>query len=405
MLALQLLLTLLCLAWLGVAGALFANLRRTRQLLDVPLDERDHWPRVSLIVPARDEAATLEAATLRKLADGYPDLELVLVDDRSTDGTSELVDRLADADPRVRTVHLNRLPDGWLGKLHALDQGVRAATGEWLLFSDADVHFEPDTVRRAVGFCLRERRDVLAMLPHIRPVSLLLDAALAIFLRLVVLGYRTAAVEDDEHPYGAGSGSFTLVRRRAYDRTPGFRAIRMEVADDLNLGLLLKAAGARCALLDGVGSASVEFYPSLGALFRGAEKNGFAVMGRCSVLLTWLGALGLLLFELAPLLALLLPGPGWLRVTGGIALLLATAATLAATRWNDRPLLPALLWPVGSVLFCAVMFRAGWIGWRLGGLRWRDTLHSTAELRAAAREKAEAFRVLRARRRPDRDPP
>lgn len=403
MAALTLLLSVLCLAWWGAAIAIFVNVHRSRRLLEVEIQEPERWPRVSIVVPARDEAATLVEATRRKLADGYPDLELVLVDDRSTDGTSGLADELAAADSRIRVLHLTQLPDGWLGKLHALHRGAAEATGEWLLFSDADVHFEPGTVRRAVGHCLRDQREVLAMLPHLRPVGLLLDAALSIFLRLVVLGYRTRAVRDDHHPYGVGSGSFTLVRRDALARSPGFEAIRMEVADDLNLGLLLKAAGARCAVLNGVGSLSVEFYPSLWALFRGAEKNGFAVMGRCSVLLTWLGALGLLLFELAPLLALALPGPGWLRALGGVTLVLATAATVAAGRWNDRPLLPALLFPIGSVLFAAVMFRSGWIGWRLGGLRWRETLFSTAELKAAARHKAEVFRVLRARRRlPDR---
>ena len=393
------LLTLLCLAWWPFAAAIVVNTRRTRRLAALPIDEPNRWPRLSIIVPARDEAATLELATLRKLADPYPDLELVLVDDRSTDDTGAIADRLALADPRIRVVHVNALPPGWLGKLNALARGAEAATCEWLLFSDADVHFEPGTLRRAVSFCLSGDRDVLAMLPHLRPVSLLLDTALSVFLQMVALGLRVRAVEDDASSYAVGSGSFTLVRREAYERTPGFEALRMEVADDLTLGLLLKAWGARCAVLDGVGSLSVEFYPSLGALFRGAEKNGFAVMGRLSVGLTWLGATGLLLFELAPLLAMILPGPGWLLPLGAASLTLATISTVAVTHWNDRPLLPALLFPIGGVLFAALVFRSGWIGWRRSGLQWRDTFFATSELRAASRESSEYFAVARARRR------
>src|SRR5678816_2035205 len=109
------------------------------------------WPRVSLIVPACNEETTLAAAMQAKLACDYADLEVVLVEDRSTDTTPRIADELAARDPRVRVIHLTQLPAGWLGRVHALDQGVRAATGEWLLFSDADVHLSPTVLSRIVA--------------------------------------------------------------------------------------------------------------------------------------------------------------------------------------------------------------------------------------------------------------
>ena len=133
------------------AASLYATLRTIRAvplLRDDASPEPARWPRVSLIVPARDEARDLERAVRTRLTDDYPNLQVILVDDRSTDGTGAIADRLAADDPRVKVVHVTELPAGWLGKLNALHRGVAEADGEWLLFSDADIEFAPGTLRR-----------------------------------------------------------------------------------------------------------------------------------------------------------------------------------------------------------------------------------------------------------------
>ena len=186
--------------WLGVAivglGYAIASLWGTVLVVrGIPVLLRDgspspeRWPRVSLIVPARNEEQTLGPAIRSRLEDGYPALEVVLIDDRSTDGTGAVVDAIAAADARVRALHLTSLPPGWLGKLHAMNEGLRLATGEWVLFSDADVHLAPGTLERAVRLAEAQRLDHLSILPQLRPATWLVDAALASFARTgLILG-------------------------------------------------------------------------------------------------------------------------------------------------------------------------------------------------------------------------
>src|SRR6185503_6720653 len=132
---------------LGVAFWLFTGMLGVVSMWTMPVLARQRspdpprWPKLSIIIPACNEAASIEAAVTSRLAQDYPDFEVCVIDDRSTDGTGAIVDRLAEGDPRVRAVHITELPEGWLGKVHALHRGVSIATGEWLLLSDADVHF------------------------------------------------------------------------------------------------------------------------------------------------------------------------------------------------------------------------------------------------------------------------
>jgi glycosyltransferase involved in cell wall biosynthesis len=380
----SLLLTIACLAWFGMAAAIHRNLRPAPWLRRLRPDDPPRWPGLSVVIPARDEATTLTGAMASRCAEDYPSLDMVLVDDRSTDGTGALADALATREPRLEVLHLDHLPEGWLGKVHALQRGVEVARGEWVLLTDADVHIAPGTLRRAVAHCEEQGLDFLAIVPRLRPVSLLLDATLVVFLQLLCLGLRHRAVADPASPVGMGSGSFTLVRRERLLEHGLLERVRLEVADDLALGLAAKAAGLRCGVLLGGEAVQVTFYPSLWAMFRGSEKNGYAVLGRYSLWRTWLGSVTFLLVWLAPLLAL---GAWWqpaVQILGAVTLMLATAQLSGLARSNGWSPLIALLWPVGAVLFTAMMLRSGWLGWRRGGLVWRDSFYPTAMLKAGS---------------------
>jgi len=197
-------------------------------------------PRLSVVVAACNEAGTIDAAARTLLAQDYPDLEIVLADDRSTDATGAIIDRLADEDDRVRAIHVTALPEGWLGKVHALDRGTAEATGAFLLFTDADVRFAPDALRRAVALCEQRGLDHLAGLPACWSAGLLVDMVVAAFLRPFVAMMRPWAVPRPDSRAFLGVGAFNLVRRSALARTPGFAWLRMEVADDAGLGLMMK---------------------------------------------------------------------------------------------------------------------------------------------------------------------
>lgn len=378
---LAILLALACLAWWGMAAMIHHNLRPTQWLGRVRPPAPEPWSRLSLVVPARDEAATIGPAMRTRLEEDYPSLEVVLVNDRSRDGTGEIADAMAAKDERLRVLHLEELPLAWLGKVHAMQRGVEVADGEWVLLTDADVHLAPGTLRKAVAWCEEQEVDFLAVMPRMRPVSPLLDGTLTVFLQLICMGMRTKAVADPDSPVGVGSGSFNLVRREKLLEHRLLERVRLEVADDLALGLAAKAAGLRCAAMMGGPAVEVTFYPSLGAMFRGSEKNGYAVLGRYSLWRTWASSLAFLLVWLAPWLALGAWWAPWLQGLGALTAILATAQLGALARSNGFNPTVALLWPVGAVLFTAMMVRSGWLGWRRGGLVWRDTFYPTEVLK------------------------
>jgi hypothetical protein len=373
-----------CVYWLYLALGAVRVLRAVPRLSQAETPEPAVWPTVSIVVPAANEAEAIEGAVRSLLAQDYPELQLVLVDDRSTDATGQIVDRLAAEDGRVVALHVRELPAGWLGKVHALERGVAQAHGDWLLLIDADVHLEPGTLRRAVAYSVAHELDHLAVVPGMRSSSFLVDAAVSMFLRTFTVGTRAWAVGRPESNAYVGVGAFNLVRREAFDRTEGFAWLRLEVVDDMGLALMLKRHGARACLADGSDLLWLYWYRSLGEMARGTEKAFAAVadgrlgrvVGLCAVIV---------LLELAPLVALLPLGVTRLW-PAGVAMLAALVGMVFLGRLRaGRPLLPGLLWPLGLVVNVGLLLRSAWLGWRRGGIMWRDTFYPTPLLREGKR--------------------
>ncbi|MCY2929065.1 MAG: glycosyltransferase family 2 protein [Planctomycetota bacterium] len=351
---------------------------RTVPPLAPPVEPPAAWPKVSVIVAACNEADTIEPAARALLAQNYADLEIVLVDDRSTDGTGAIIDRLAGEDGRVRPVHVTQLPEGWLGKVHALDAGLAVARGEWLLFTDADVHLRPDTLGKAVAHCLARRADHLALLPVVPPVGLAVEALIAVFVRhFLCFLVRPWTLGRPGAGTFVGIGAFNLVRRRALDATEGFAWLRLEVADDMGLGLMLQRSGARSELASGFQDVSVRWYTSVAGAIRGSEK-AVATLSRFRLLRTLAACAAMLAMEMSPLL---LPIPlcwpatraiGW--AGAGVAAV-ALAAVLVLARWGRGRILPALLAPAIAPLMAWAMLRALLLGRRRGGVLWRGVLY------------------------------
>jgi glycosyltransferase involved in cell wall biosynthesis len=363
-----------------VIDALGWSMIRTLPLLsESDSDDPPGWPRVSMIVTACNEADTLGQAMAGKLADDYPDLEIIVVDDRSTDGTSEIVDSFAG----VRALHVRELPAGWLGKLNAMQRGLEAATGEWILFSDADVVLAPGTIRRAVARCELRHDDFLAVVPAMPTEDLALEIAYSAFRRSVSPGTQARAVEDPKSKTAAGTGSFNLVRRSALERTEGLAFLKLEPADDVALAQMVKRAGGRSSVMSGRELVEVAWYRSLGEMARGFEKSAFGVLGGYRLTQHVL-ACALLLFScLAPFVAM--ARGGWLAF-GGLAVLLVDVATsVGINRFWRAPIVGALFQPLGDLLLVLFMLRAGLVAVARGGVLWRGTLYPLEQLRAGRR--------------------
>lgn len=358
--------------------------RAVPQLRELPYEPLPSWPAVSILVPARDEQHSLREASLSRLALDYPDLQLVLVNDRSEDDTGAIVDELAAADERVTAVHVTRLPPDWLGKNHALKLASEAARGEWLLFSDADVHFAPDVLRRALAHAEARGLDFMTLIPDMWSTGFWQDCALAAFGRLFTLTQRPWRMQDPQSEAAMGVGAFNLVRRSALDASEGLQWLAYDVVDDVALARLLKRSGARCAAVSGRGLAGLRWYDSLPAMVRGLEKNTFASCG-CSLPRLLFYATLVLWMELSPFAALFAPVPAWLPWLAGAGLLVGGGCSAVMARFMGRPVLPSLLTPVGTLLMAYTLARAGWLGWRRGGVVWRDTFYPSEKLRQRAR--------------------
>jgi cellulose synthase/poly-beta-1,6-N-acetylglucosamine synthase-like glycosyltransferase len=382
-----LLLAGLCLTWLVVAVLAlpsFLNPRRLEQLDDDPRD----WPLVSVIVTALEEEATIEPALRTLLASSYPNLELIAVNDRSRDGTGAIIDRLAHEDARLKPIHIKELPSGWLGKVHAMSRGAELAQGEWLLFTDADIHFRDRVIERVIAVVERERLDHFTLWPNLLGRTVPLRAALIAFTTNLLILLRPHRLGGENSRGFVGVGAFNLVRRSALNQTPGLEWLKMEIVDDTGLAKMMVEHGFRSSWRSAGNSLTVEWYPSIPAMVRGLEKNMYGAFShfRLSVFLMKFALVIPLIF--APYLAVFSFSPWWLVASGllvfGIWWFLS-GLTAAAAGFG---VIEALLAPfVGAGIMFVALARSTWLTLRNRGIRWRGTFYPLKDLQAGARLK------------------
>lgn len=374
-----------CLYWLWMAVGMARVAAAVPALVDLtPSKPPDGWPYVSIIVPACNEGETIRAAAQTVLAQDYEAFEVILLDDRSTDATGCIIDELAAADPRIVPLHITELPDDWLGKVNALRFGAAEARGDWLLLTDADVHLKPDALRRAVAYAEEHGLDHLALAPEMWLTTWPVNAAVALFLRSFCVGMRVWAVPDSRSRAVIGVGAFNLVRRDALKQTEGFEGLRLETADDVGLGMMIKQGGFRSAMANGVGLVGLHWYHSLGAMARGAEK-GFVTVCGGSLLRSAVIAIVSLVVEWAPLTILFTPLNRGLLWSGLAMWGAVLVCAVIGARWARKPIWPALLFPLGAAINVVLLMRAAWLGWRRGGIRWRTTFYPTELLLSGSR--------------------
>jgi glycosyltransferase involved in cell wall biosynthesis len=323
--------------------------------------------RVSVIVTACNEADTIEPAMASLQSLSLPGLEFIVVNDRSTDETGAIIDQMALDDDRVRVLHIDTLPEDWLGKVHAMHRATELATGDWLLFTDADVVFHPGVIGRAVGHAEDLDLDHLTLVPAMVGDSILLDLTVIAFFQLVchmVFGWARI-------PFGAGA--FNLLRRTTFERSEGIEWLRMEVADDTGLAYLITNAGGTSHAATALNGLSLSWYPTLGSMFRGLEKNAglLASQGQpWRVFLGWFAGTSAIL---APLIGVALRPDHWPIVVTGFGLF-AFATFRLRLRMDGRlwlaPFAPIGLFLVGT---CGLWSMIQIL--RTGGINWRGTTY------------------------------
>ncbi len=338
-------------------------------------------PRLSVIVPARNEEVGIGQALESLLDQDYPELELIVIDDRSEDRTRELIDAVATRHPgRIRTIAVTELPPGWLGKNHALWLGAGQASGEWLLFADADVVFEPSCCRRAVWYAEREGLGHITMSTDAKARSFWLDAFISLFVYGFIVTRRPHLANDPKSKIGLGMGAFNLMRRTEYERIGTHAAISLRPDDDLMLGTRAKRMEVRQRVLSCPDLLCIEWYPSLRAVFDGFEKNVFAVLeyNPLRVVGTIAGAFMMLVL---PYLALL-RAKGADRLLAAATVVLHSSNLVYANKLEDRRAWShAVVLPVTTILFIYTVLNASLKAITLGGISWRDTFYPLNELR------------------------
>jgi glycosyltransferase involved in cell wall biosynthesis len=339
-------------------------------------------PRVSIIVPARNEEEHIGTALAKLLKLDYDNYEIIAVDDRSADSTGEVMDRIAsspDASGRLKVIHIADLPSGWTGKVHAMWSAANQANGDWLLFTDADVLFRPEVLSRALAYAEAEAADHVVLFPRMIMQSPGERMMIGFFQTLFVFGHRPWKVADPKTKDHMGVGAFNLIRRRVYDAVGGYAALRFEVLDDMKLGKIVKNAGYAQRNVYGADLISLHWAKGAMGVVNNLTKNFFAVMS-----FQWwrllLSVFALTFLNLMPFIGIWL-AHGWARLPYAVALASLFAIHVGMAGRSDVPAYYFVLHPLGAALFGYIMLRSMVLTLVQGGVVWRGTFYPLEELR------------------------
>jgi glycosyltransferase involved in cell wall biosynthesis len=339
--------------------------------------------RVSIIVPARNEEEDIELSLTRLLELDYDNYEVIAVNDRSTDRTGEIMERVAEnpvlTSGRLRVIHHRELPAGWLGKTHAMWTATNEATGDWLLFTDADVLFKPDSVRRAIAYAEAKKADHVVLFPRIimkQPGEYMM---IAFFHTMFVFGHRPWKVADPKSRDHMGVGAFNLIRQSVYEAVGTYKALRMEVLDDMKLGKVVKNAGYAQRNVFGGDLISLRWANGAMGVVNNLTKNFFAILS-FQWPRTLISAFGLAFLNLMPFLGVWL-AHGWARLPYVVALGSMFSIYLGMSLRSGVPAYYFLLHPVSTALFIYTLLRSMFHALWNDGIIWRGTRYPLEELR------------------------
>lgn len=369
---------LIAIFWIASSVMTYRGMASIPSLTAIAPFARPAFPRISILFAARDEAEKMPQALASLLKLGYPNYEVIAVDDRSTDATGKILNEFAAKDARLKAIHVTELPAGWLGKPHALATAYEKASGEWLVFTDADVRFAPDLLRRTLAVVEQERADHL---------TLLVRLDLRGFWEPVALGYLGACfalmrpwkTKEPKSKAYMGVGAFQMIRRATYEAIGTHKRLAMEVVDDMKLGKLVKMGGFRSIVAPSEHLVHVRWQDGFGNIIKGMTKNMFAGMGFNAAMAIAI-ACNTFLLSVAPVL-------GVIFARG--AAQIAAAVAVASAMIFEAMLMPrakASRWfgathALGALVIVYIILRSMVVTLGRGGVVWRGTFYPLEELR------------------------
>jgi len=372
-----------------------------RHVADLTLPEHEppheaKLPPLTIVVPARNEAETIEPAMRSLLCLNYPDYHIIAVNDRSTDSTGEILEKLAasaEAGGRLRVVHVHQLPTGWLGKTHAMwlgaqqprvngaapSSGESQAAGDWILFTDADCIFHPGCLRRALFYALRTGTEHLALMPTGIMHSLSERMMMSFPQVAGNLAMRPWKVRDPQARDFVGVGAFNLISRSAYNAVGTYQKMSMAVVDDLKLGEAVKQAGLRQDIVYGRDLVRVRWLIGAWGIVRNLEKNLFALF-RFRMSLAIAACLAVLLICVWPFVGIFL-APGWAKAPFAMVILMILGMHFITARVSTISPWIFLTFPMAALVFVTAVLRSAYVALRDGGITWRGTKYSLEDLK------------------------
>jgi len=346
---------LILIVWIGFFLLAMRNYLQLPRLTDAsPKTTSSQHPLVSVVVPTRNEAYRVEKCIRSLKAQTYPHLEVLIVDD-STDTTQELITSIIGTDPRFKIIKQDPLPEGWVGKPFALQQGSKLANGEYLVFIDADTFHDPMLLTRTVDYALEHDTDLLSLVPHNTMESFSEKLIQPIPLTFLSAGMPLAKVNKPDSKIGIAFGTFILIKHTVFDAIGGYESIKGRIADDVEMGKLVRDSGYTVGLVNGQTMMHVRMYENFHEIWEGWSKNIFlgSVQKRginskaqrlLIVLLGVIGIFGIMMFPLCMTIIALL-------------FMVATHTLL----WQGIFLFALIVWLTGIILQAAIQkaFRYG----------------------------------------------
>lgn len=347
-----------------------------------PAPPPEEAPLLSVIVPARNEARNIRRCVEALLAQTYPNYELIVLDDRSTDETPVILRELAARDPRLRVLNGAELPPGWAGKPHALHQAAKAARGEWLCFVDADTFAAPGALASVFVKAQETGADLFTIMTAQEVKTFWERVVLPLVFTALSVGFSPRKVNDPKRKDAIANGQFIFIRRAVYDAVGGHEALKESIVEDKDLAVRVKRAGHRLIVADGRQVAATRMYTSLPEMWEGWTKNIFlGLKGSAGMLL--LGAFGAFLSLMAALALPLWLAAGLILGAAGVGSGWGVAAEAAllwgylifwrilALRAMKVPLWYSLTVPLGAGIFAAMMLTSAWKVLSGRGVTWK----------------------------------